>query len=192
MRYQETGRLGRITKNLKKLGFEKELKFILFDSTNFSMLTKIQQTEYIETIMQRMENTIGVESANKVLFECGAQCCGKSWSKFAKNIWEESNSIEDFFKKINKAEEKYNTLFLYDSKNNLIILKRTKCICGLINKGKLFSNNKLFCNCSLGHMNVFFNAVFNVEKIELKKSIFSGDNNCEWMIQLNKLNIFKK
>lgn len=35
MKYQETGRFGRITKNLRKLGFEKEMAEILFDSSAF-------------------------------------------------------------------------------------------------------------------------------------------------------------
>jgi len=186
MKYQETGRLGRITKNLRKLGFEKEMETILFDSSNFTKLKKIDQTRYIETLTKRMEETIGLEASKKVLFECGAQCCGKSWSKFVKAVWEKSNSLEDFFEKINKAEEKYYTHFSYNSTNNTITLIRTKCICGLINKGNIFTNNTSFCNCSLGHMDVFFNSVLNVKDIKLEKSIFSGNERCEWLIQLKK------
>lgn len=185
--FQETGRFGRITKNLRKLGFENEMDKILFDSLEFNKLNKNDQTKYIETIVERMDKIIGSENTKRVLFECGSQCCGKSWSKFAKNVWEQSKSLDDFFVRINKAEEKYNTYFVYDSKKNIITLTRTKCICGLINKGEHFSKNKPFCNCSLGHMSVFFNSIFNVVDIKLKKSIYSGDKICEWLITIESL-----
>ena len=35
MKYQETGRLGRISKNMRKLGFEADMDKILFDSSEF-------------------------------------------------------------------------------------------------------------------------------------------------------------
>lgn len=184
MKYQETGRLGRITNNLRKLGFERKISSILFDSINFSKLSKIQQAAYIETVTERMNNVIGLSNTKKILFECGSQCCGKSWSQFAKNIWESSNSIEDFFIKINKAEKKYYTSFEYNKDKKQIILTRSKCICGLINKGHLFKKDKSFCNCSLGHMDKFFKTIFKIKKIELKKSIFSGKKTCRWLISL--------
>lgn len=188
MIYQETGRFGRITKNLKRLGFEREMEEILFDSLDFRKLNKTEQTRYIEKVVERMERVIGLENTKKVLFECGSQCCGKSWSKFVKKIWDESESLEYFFVKLNKAEEKYNTSFTYDSKNKTITVIRTKCICGLINKGEPFIkpnwSNKTFCHCSIGHVDVFFNSVFKVKDIELRKSIFSGDERCEWLIEL--------
>ncbi len=184
MDYLEGGRLGRITKNLRKLGFEKEMEKILFDSSSFPNLKKIEQTKYVETVIDRMEFTIGLTNAKKVLFECGTKCCGKSWSNFVKQIWDDSESIEEFFTNINKAEEKYNTTFSYNSKKKIITVIRTKCICGLINKGEPFLNNKTFCHCSIGHMNAFFNSIFKVKDIHMKKSIFSGDERCEWKIKL--------
>lgn len=182
--YQETGRLGRITKNLRKLGFQNEMEKILFDSSNFPKMKKIEQTNYVEIITTRMNEIIGFENTKKVLFECGSQCCGKSWSKFVKDIWDKSKSLDEFFKSINKAEEKYNTNFTYDSEKRIITLIRTKCICGLINKGEHFFKDKTFCNCSLGHMSIFFNSVFDVEDIKLEKSIYSGDKICKWLIKI--------
>ncbi len=184
MKYQETGRLGRITKNLRKMGFESEMENILYDSIEFSKLKKPEQTKYIESIMNRLVDTVGQEKTDEVLFACGEQCCGKSWSKFAKRIWEDSNSTEDFFMNLNKEEEKYDTYISYDSVKKEVTVNRNKCICGLINKGEHFNDNKSFCNCSIGHMSVFFNSVFSVQDIQLEKSIFNGDEKCEWTIKL--------
>ncbi len=184
MKFQETGRFGRITKNIRKLGFGAAMDKVLFDSVAFPHLKKKEQTQYIETVMVRMEKSIGLENTKKVLQECGAQCCGKSWSRFAKETWDRSKSPEDFFVNLNREEEKYATRFSYDPGQQSITVIRDQCICGLINKGNVFGENRTFCHCSIGHMSVFFNAVFSVDSIQLRQSIYAGDKRCEWAIQL--------
>lgn len=131
-----------------------------------------------------MEAEIGVENTKKVMFECGAKCCGKSWSKWAKAIWDNSDSLDDFFVNLNKEEEKYSTQMTYDKAENTVSVMRTKCICGLINKGAIATDDNLYCSCSSGHMDVFFNAVFTVDKVELEQSIFNGARTCNWKVQL--------
>jgi len=186
MKYQETGRLGRITKNMRKLGFEADMDRILFDSSEFPNLKKKEQTKYVETVMERMEKNIGLENTKKILKECGAQCCGKSWSNFVRQIWDNSKSQEDFFVNLNNEEKKYDTHITYDSEHKSITVFRGKCICGLINKGNVFRNNSVFCNCSIGHMSVFFNSIYRVDNIQLMQSIYSGDERCEWTIKLDE------
>lgn len=186
MDYQETGRFGRITKNLRHKGFQNKMDGILHDSRNFNDLNKNDQTQYIETVITRMVESIGQKDTDAVLFSCGEQCCGKSWANFAKEIWNKSNgSIDIFIVNLNIAEEKYNTQMFYDQSKRTITVIRTKCICGLVNKGDRFKSNKSFCNCSIGHMSQFFNSVVPVEKIVFIKSIMNGDDRCEWDIKLN-------
>lgn len=71
-----------------------------------------------------------------------------------KNIWDNSDSLANFFENLNKQEEKYNTII----KNNgdTITVIREKCICGMVNKGTRFEENKTYCNCSTGYMQKFF------------------------------------
>lgn len=185
MKYQETGRFGRITKYLRKLGFEKEMERILFDSSSFSKLKNKEQTQYVEKVLTRMTDIIGLENTENVLFECGTQCCGKSWSKFVKEIWGKTKSLEDFFKNLNKEEEKYNTKIKFIESKNLIIVERSKCLCGLINKGEIFHHNKEYCKCSNGHMSAFFKTIFDVKEIQLIQSIYSGSDICQWKIKIN-------
>jgi len=184
MEYLEGGRFGRITKHLRKQGFEKEMEKILHDSINFPKLKKADQTEYVETVIGRMETIVGKENSTSVLFDCGAQCCGKSWSNFVKKIWDQSQSTEDFLKNLNQEEKKYHTQFTYNTKENSINVERTKCICGLINKGKPFKTYKGYCECSVGHMSVFFNTVLDVHDIKIEQSIYSGSETCRWKIFL--------
>ena len=186
MEYIEGGRFGRITKHLRKQGYETEMEDILYDSKNFPKLKKPEQTRYVEAVIGRMDQHIGKVNAESVLFECGAQCCGKSWSGFVKRIWNQSDSINDFITRLNEEEAKYSTQFTYDPTKNSIAVERSKCICGLINKGKPFETHKGFCKCSIGHMSVFFNTVFDVKEIQIEQSIYSGSDTCKWTIQLNK------
>ncbi|MGP3779599.1 DUF6144 family protein [Halanaerobium saccharolyticum] len=186
MQYQETGRFGRITKNLRKLGFENEMPEILFDSSAFPELKKSEQSKYVETVVKRMESIIGPENTEQVLFQCGAKCCGKSWSKFVQNIWDDSNSLPDFFYNLNQKEAKYNTEIEYNELNNSITVSRKKCICGLINKGTKFVENTDYCSCSIGHMSEFFSTIFKIKNIELLNSIYAGDDRCEWLISIKE------
>lgn len=184
MSYQETGRFGRITKSLRKNGFENSMEDILFDSNDFKNLKKKEQTKYVGTVVKRMEQIIGKDNTKKVLFECGKNCCGKSWSDFAKRIYNNSDSIESFIHNLNKEEIKYDTFISFDKNKNTIQVKRTKCICGLINKGEIFSDTNLYCNCSNGHMAAFFDPIFRVDKIVLEQSIYNGNDSCIWKIIL--------
>ncbi len=162
------------------------MKEILYDSKDFPKLNKKLQTKYIATVMDRMENSIGKKNTKNVLFSCGVQCCGKSWSNFVNDIWKKSESIEEFIKNLNKAEEKYSTCFSFDRINNSISVYRKKCICGLINKGNHFDGNANYCNCSIGHMSKFFNSVLPIDNITLKQTIFNGNDKCEWEIKIIK------
>ncbi len=187
MKYQETGRFGRITRNLRKLGFQEKMDEILIGSDKFNNLKKVEQTDYVRTTVNRMRESIGEPSTEKVLFECGAQCCGKSWSNFAKQIWNNSNSVDAFFLNLNEKEKKYNTTIAYHANDNTIIVERSKCICGLINKGKPLSTDNDYCKCSIGHMSVFFNSVFSVVDITFVDSIFLGASKCSWSIKIKSI-----
>lgn len=185
MKYQETGRFGRITKNLKSEGFEDKMDSILINSIDFPKLNKEQKVKYVEATVKRMEAEIGEANTKNVLFQCGVKCCGKSWTRFARNIWDKSDSLEVFFINLNKEEEKYNTVISFEKKKNIVYVMRTKCICGLINKGTISAEKNLFCNCSNGHMNAFFNSIFSVKEVKLEQAIFSGANTCKWKIKMN-------
>lgn len=188
MEYQETGRFGRITKNLRKEGFEDKMDSILFDSINFPKLNKVDKVHYVESTVNRMKAEIGEDNTKKVLFQCGAKCCGKSWSAWAKSFWDNSDSLDDFFVNLNKEEEKYNTSMSFDKAANTVSVMRTKCICGLINKGAFSTDDNLYCTCSSGHMDAFFSSVFSVENVELEQSIFNGAVTCNWKVKLeNKI-----
>ena len=130
---------------MRKLGFAAEMDKVLFDSSEFPHLKKKEQTKYIETVMDRMEESIGLDNTKKILQACGAQCCGKSWSDFVRRIWDQAESPADFFVKLNNEEKKYATEITYHPAGKSISVVRNKCICGLINKGDLFNHGSVNC-----------------------------------------------
>ena len=186
MSYQETGRFGRITKHLRKLGCENEMESILHDSGGFGKLRKADQAKYVEVVVGRMVEYVGLEKTEHVLYACGAQCCGKSWSGFAKRIWGESATLEEFVENLNREEEQYNTQIELCLSDNCIVVERSKCICGLVNKGLPFETSSDFCLCSTGHMAAFFGAVLDVSRIELEETISAGSSRCRWRVYLQE------
>ena len=180
--YHEGGRFGRITKNLRRLGFEHAMEHILHDSGRFGSLKKHDQVKYVGTVVERMVEHIGRQNTDRVLFECGLQCCGKTWSGFVKRIWDESTSVDGFFAKLNEEEEDFGTTFSYDPDGRTITIERGRCLCGLVNKGRSPLNNSGYCRCSVGHWYGFFNAVFAVEEIVLEQSICADARSCKWKV----------
>ena len=185
MEYYKSGRFGRITKNAIKEGFEDSLEKVLYDSMDFASLSKKKSAEYVEEVINRMEKQLGRENTKKVLVSCGQQCCGKSWTKFTRDIKEETDTIEDFFELLNKREEPFQTSFTFNKDEKSIFINRSKCLCGLVNKAKNKFDSNLYCECSTGHFLNFFDSIFNVESIELKKSILNGSDSCQWIVKID-------
>lgn len=184
MEYHKGGRFGRITKAMISEGFESYLDKLLYDSMDFSKMKKSQSVDYVEDVINRMDFNLGKENTQKVLRACGRKCCGKSWANFVKDISNSTETVEDFFELLNKKEEAYNTGFVFDKEKSMVTINRNKCICGLVNKAKRKFKSNLYCECSTGHFLQFFESVFIVESIELKKSILSGSDSCEWVVKI--------
>ena len=66
-----------------------------------------------------MGKYLGKDNTQKVLRSCGNQCCGKSWTNFVKDIWDETKELTSFFKLLNIREKACNTEFVYN-KNELL------------------------------------------------------------------------
>lgn len=184
MEFHKGGRFGRITKSMIDKGFEADLEKVLFDSMNFSKMNKNQSVKYVETVINRMDNHLGKENTKKILSKCGERCCGKTWSNFVREIKDSTEDLVSFFQLLNQKEAAFNTVFDFDQDKNIITINRGKCICGLINKAKNKFNSNLYCQCSTGHFFRFFEPVFPVKNVELKKSILSGADSCEWEVKI--------
>ncbi len=185
MEFHKSGRFGRIVKNMIQEGFEDQLEYIFYDSMQFSSMGKKEKVKYIEEVIQRLDQRLGHEVATKILKNCGRQCCGKSWANFVTDIHDATENIDDFFILLNEREAPYNTVFDYHSARNEITITRQKCLCGLIDKAKRQFESNLYCACSTGHFEKFFDTVFSVEGIRLNQSILTGAKFCEWTVKID-------
>ena len=186
MEYLSTGRFGRITKNIINNGFEEYLDKILYDSMGFLKMNKKQKAEYIQLVIIRMEKYLGKDNTQKVLSSCGKQCCGKSWATFVKDIWDETKELTRFFELLNLREKPYNTEFVYNKEKNTVIIERSKCLCGLVEKAQYKHETGLYCECSTGNFKEFFETIFIVEDVNLQQSILYGSDCCKWEVRIKE------
>jgi hypothetical protein len=87
---------------------------------------------------------------------CGRDCCidcRKEHEKF-KTLMSESKSIEEFLNKVSTGGINYK---LKDK--NTIIGEYNKCYCSLVKQTKKSLQNKLYCQCGVGHIKVRNSAV---------------------------------
>ena len=69
LEYHKGGRFGRITKAMINEGFEGSLEKVLYDSIDFPKMSKKQSVEYVENVVNRMENNLGKEHTKKSVNE---------------------------------------------------------------------------------------------------------------------------
>jgi len=184
MDHLRTGRFGRITKNIIYNGFEEHLDVILGDSMEYIRMGKKEKAGYIRSVIERMERYMGKDNVKKVMSDCGRQCCGKSWTDFIDGIHCASKDINDFFELLNIEEKNYGTEFVFLQENNMIVIERSRCLCGLVEKARYKHENRNYCECSTGHFREFLGKVFTVEDILLKQSILCGADKCVWEVKI--------
>ncbi len=185
MKYHESGRFGRITKNIRAMGQADKLADIMPESWTFSQMSPKEKTQYVFRVVKRMETHLGSEPTKAVMHRCGQQCCGKSWIGFVQDIWAESKDLNDFFTRLNHQERAYHTVFSYSPKSRTIEIDRTRCICGLAGNARYPTDSTLFCECSAGHFSEFFCSVFDVRDISLKQSLLAGADSCKWILTID-------
>jgi hypothetical protein len=187
MEHLKTGRFGRITKNIIGNGFDGYLDVILGDSMEYINMDKKEKAGYIRTVIERMENHIGRDNAKKVMGDCGRQCCGKSWSCFIKDIRDKTRDMTRFFELLNIKERNYGTVFVFNKEKNTVLIKRDKCLCGLVEKARYKHENGVYCECSTGHFREFLGKIFTVEDVLLKQSILYGSDRCIWEVKIREI-----
>ena len=96
----KTGRIGRFAKIVKK-EVPKEL-FLRFlkDSDRYNSFSPSEKAEWWKNTIIRMENELGTEKTKEILSICGSKCCGSGHRKTVRKKFEDSNSIDEFLKKL--------------------------------------------------------------------------------------------
>jgi len=176
----KTGRIGRFAKIIRKEVPKELFLNLLKDSEKYSSFSPSRKAEWWKNTVIRMENELGTEKTKEIMTICGSKCCGLGHRKTVRKKFEESDSIEEFLKKISAKDVTYKLI-----DKNTILAEYQRCFCGLVKATKTAFPNMTYCQCSTEFNRQYFSTAFNKPvKVELIKSVITGNDNCQFKIHL--------
>lgn len=181
----KTGRIGRFSKIVEGKTTQESFLKIMKDSDVYNQFKPEKKAEWWQQAVEKLQNEVGTKMAVDIMRSCGSMCCGQGNRKTAKRLMGESDSIEDFLDKISKYEVKEGELEYKLVGRDIIIGKHNRCFCGQVKKTKNLFVNNIYCQCSVEFNRQFFSAAFGRPvEVELKQSIISGGDCCEFVIKI--------
>ena len=176
----KTGRIGRFAKIVKKEVPKKLIIKILQDSDKYSSFSPSKKAEWWRNTVIRMENELGIEKTKEILNICGSKCCGSGHRKTVRKKFLESDSIEEFLKKISSKDVTYKLI-----DKNTILAEYQRCFCGQVKGTTTTFPNMTYCQCSTEFNRQYFSSAFNKPvKVELIKSVITGNDSCQFYIHI--------
>jgi hypothetical protein len=174
----KTGRIGRFAKIIEKEVPKDLFLKVLRDSDKYNSFSPSKKAEWWKKAIIFMENELGTEKTRKILHICGSKCCGTGHRKKVRKKFEASNSIEEFLRKISIKGVTYKLI-----DKNTIFAEYQRCFCGQVKATKTTFPNMTYCQCGAEFNRQYFSSAFNKPvKIELNKSVISGDDSCQFNI----------
>lgn len=129
--------------------------------------------------MDGLSKNVDEKTIAMVLEQCGRQCQSQSFIKKAKNIYQKTESTDEFLEKLGQT---YKHLHREGDK---VYIVYPRCYCSQVNKipkGKLSGT---YCNCSRGWAKALFEgALGRPIEVIMEKSIINGDDQCKFRIAL--------
>ena len=179
----KTGKIGSLAKNIEKETNRDVVQGIMQDVAQFqSASSRAGKAEWIKEAIERLERQVGEEKSVKIMENCGRDCCRdcrREHTKF-KTLMSESKSIEEFLNKVSTGGINYK---LKDK--NTIIGEYNKCYCSLVKQTKKPFQNKIYCQCGVGHIKQLFeSALKKPVEVELMQSVITGAKSCEFLIHI--------
>ena len=178
------GRIGRMAKILLQRTDKKTAEKVMHGYKTFESTKNYQEkAALIRLMMDQLEKTCDHDLCLEIMEACGSKCCGISTRQQAIRLMDESQSILEFLKKMNKKGIGGGRLILKD--DHTITGGYNKCYCGQVKQTEVPFPTKTYCQCSVGWYKQLFTAAFGKEvKVELIRSIITGAESCEFVIHL--------
>lgn len=184
--FPTTGRIGRFAKMVEREAGRECLLKVMTGAEDYKAFKPAEKAAWWKGALERLENELGRERAAAVMHACGEKCCGRGQRNSAKKIMAEAGgSLEGFLAKLSgeqggEGEIDYR---LVDEKT--VIGRYHKCFCGQVKKTKEPFLNSTYCQCTVEFNRQFFKAALEREvEVELKQSIISGGECCEFIITI--------
>ncbi len=179
-----TGRIGRFARAIEKdASHEVLLKVMEGVDQYVSTSSYTEKAAWMRVAIERLERLIGREASRRIMESCGRKCCGPTSRKIAKKLMRETDSIADFVRKLNDARLGGGRLQLVDK--HTITGGYDRCYCGLVKKTDQPFSSTTYCHCSVGwYKQLFESALGRPVDVEIKRSIISGANRCDFIIHI--------
>ena len=179
----KTGKIGNLAKNIEKETSPNVLQNVMKDVEQFELaFDRVKKAEWVKGAIERLEQEVGKEKSVKIMENCGRDCCQdchREHTKF-KTLMSESKSIEEFLNKVSTGGINYK---LKDK--NTIIGEYNKCYCSMVKQTKKPFQNKIYCQCGVGHIRQLFESAFKKPvEVELMQSVITGSESCKFLIRL--------
>ena len=179
----KTGKIGNLAKNIEKQAGTSIVLKVMQDVDKFeSTRDRAEKAEWIKGAIEQLEQQVGKEKSIKIMENCGRDCCigcRREHTKF-KTLMSESKSIEEFLNKVSTGGINYK---LKDK--NTIIGGYNKCYCSMVKQTKKPFQNRLYCQCGVGHIKQLFeSALKKPVEVELMQSVITGAKSCKFLIHI--------
>lgn len=182
-----TGRIGRFAKIIEQQVDPDTLQRIMHASEDYKSLKPIEKAEWWRSAVERLEDEVGEYQAVEIMKACGRKCCGQGNRAAAKRLMLESDSLEEFLSKASAYGVKDDEIEYKLQDENTIIGHFYRCFCGQVKRTKTPFDNLTFCHCSAEFHKQFFEAALEQSvTVEIRQSIISGAENCEFVIHINE------
>jgi len=177
----KTGKIGNLAKNIEKETNQAVLLEVMKNIDQFkSASNRLEKAEWIKGAIERLEQEVGKEKSIKIMENCGRECCGQKHSEHAKQLMNESKSVEEFAGKLSRGGVKFK---LKDK--NTIIGEHNKCYCSMVNQIKKPFQGLTYCHCGVGYIRQRFESAFGkTVEVELVQSVINGAKSCKFIIHI--------
>ncbi|NQE45011.1 hypothetical protein C5S31_03175 [ANME-1 cluster archaeon GoMg2] len=176
----KTGKIGSLAKNIEKATNRDIVQVIMLDVAQFKLASRrAEKAEWIKEAIERLARQVGEEKSVIIMENCGRDCCGSKHSEHAKQLMNESKSVEEFASKLSRGGVKFK---LKDE--NTVVGDYSKCYCSLVNQTPKPFSSKIYCQCGVGYIKQQFESAFGkTVDVELVQSVISGAESCKFLIR---------
>ena len=212
LKIPKTGKIGSLAKNIEKETDRDVVQEIMQDVAQFqSAPSRAEKAEWIKDAIERFEWQVGEAKSVIIMGNCGRDCCGPKHSEHAKQLMNESKSVEEFASKLSRGGVKFklkdeNTVVgeyskeyfekppktsryapkvykEWDGKRGKS--KSSKCYCSLVNQTPKPFSSKIYCQCGVGYIKQQFESAFGkTVDVELVQSVITGAESCKFLIRI--------
>jgi predicted ArsR family transcriptional regulator len=180
-----TGRIGRWAKIIEQETNRETAENVMKDVDQYMSTSNYsKKAAWVHKAVHRLKELVGTKKSVTIMEKCGKKCCGPTSRKKAKKLMEESESVEEFVKKLNAHGLGGGRLVI---EGDTIKGGYDTCYCGQVKHTKEPFDSLLYCQCSVGWYTQLFESALNTPvDVELVQSIINGADTCEFIINIQR------